>query len=233
MTSPTMNHDNRYIWRENEITVKGRRFIDPAHMRRAAIDKSYQQVKQFTTTSGVPFIERFVDILTDAISGDLKRNQAENLMLGLLLNTAKQAYRDGLAEGGVTEDLDDAEQREVQNWVADQIDYLDPLLDLAYRGALSPEMIAQRAQMWASKGMTQMLTAGRLSADMNGMYEFVGTDGKKTCRTCQRLKGQVHRFKDWRRKQLIPGKDTNQYECGGWLCKHRLERTMAAAKGSW
>lgn len=191
------------------------------------------QVKAFTTTSGVDFISRFADILTRANAGALKRNQAENLMLGLLLNTAKQAYRDGLSEGGVTEDLDAEENQEVQNWVADQIEYLDPLLALAERGTLTEGQIDARAQMWASKGLTQVQTMGRMSADANGMYEFVGTDGKKTCKTCQRLKGQVHRFKDWRRKQMIPGRDTNAYECKGFQCRHTLQRTMAAAKGSW
>ncbi len=192
-----------------------------------------ESIKAFTTSSGVDFVTRFADILAHITSGALKRNQAENLMLGLLLNTAKQAYRDGLAEGGVTEDLDAEENQEIQNWVADQIEYLDPLLALAERGTLTPAQIDARSQMWASKGLTQVQTMGRMSADANGMYEFVGSDGKKSCETCRRLKGQIHRFKDWKRKQMIPGRDTNSYKCKGFQCKHTLQRTMSAAKGSW
>jgi hypothetical protein len=192
-----------------------------------------EATKAFTTSSGVDFTTRFADILTRTTSGALKRNQAENLMLGLLLNTAKRVYRDGLAEGGVTEDLDAEENQEIQNWVADQIEYLDPLLALAERGGLTPAQIDARAQMWASKGLTQVQTMGRMSADANGMYEFVGDDGKENCKTCRRLKGQIHRLKDWKRKKMIPGRDTNAFICKGFQCRHTLQRTMEAAKGSW
>lgn len=190
------------------------------------------QSKAYSATSA-DFRASFADIVGRAVNGTLRRYQAENLLLGLLQSSGTKAYSDGLAEGGVTDALDEEDQQTVQNFVSDQIDYLDPLLDAAFSGTLPANEAGTRADMWSNKSLTQMLSAGRLSADKNGMYAFVGTDGKENCPTCKRLKGQQHRFKDWDNKKLIPGRDTDNYDCGGWQCRHRLRKTSGAAVGDW
>lgn len=190
------------------------------------------QNKAYSATAA-DFKAHFDDILGRAAGGTVRRYQAENLLLGLLQSSGEKAFADGLAEGGVTDALGEDDLQTVQNFVADQIDYLDPLLDAAFGGTLTDDQIRARADMWANKGLSQMLSAGRLSADKNGMYVFTGTDGKENCPTCKRLKGQVHRFKDWDRKQLIPGRDTEAFDCGGWQCRHRLRKTSGAAVGDW
>jgi hypothetical protein len=190
------------------------------------------QMKAFSSTAA-DFRTGFESVLDRATEGTIRRNQAESIALSLLVSSGEKAYADGLRQGGVDEPLDDEELGTIQVWAIEQIDYLDPLLDAAFGKALSSDQIVQRADMWVNKALGQMFNAGRLSADANGMYEFVGNDGRESCPTCKRLKGQIHRFKDWDRKQLIPGVYTDTFDCGGWQCLHRLKRVKAKAQGNW
>ena len=91
-----------------------------------------------------------------------------------------------------------------------------------------------RAALWIST-LNRFYYDGIASADQNGMYEFVGDDGVENCATCKALKGQVHRMKDWMKKELVPGKNHDSFECGTWEpnCAHYLEKTTGKAKGNW
>lgn len=198
-------------------------------------DDGFEQIyvtKAFSATAA-DFRSRFANIVGRAASRSIRRSQAESFLLSLLLSSGRKAFADGLREGGIDEPLDDEETARVQAWVVDQIDYLDPLLAAAFAGDLSDAQVEARAQMWANKALGDMLAAGRLSADHNGLYEFYGSDGRVSCPTCSRLQGQVHRFKDWERKRLVPGLFTETFECGGWQCKHRLRKASGKARGNW
>ena len=189
------------------------------------------QAKAFSGTA-TDFEARFADIVTRAIAGRIRRNQAENLLLGLLLSSGTHAFQDGLLMGGVVE-MDEDDQQTVQNLVADAIDYLDPFLDTVFDGSLSVDQAEGRASMWGTKTLSQFYASGRLSADANGYYIFTGDDGAKSCPTCQRLKDQVHRFSDWDKHQLIPGVNTENYDCGGFNCHHKLIKAVGPAIGNW
>lgn len=192
-----------------------------------------QLKKEFSTTSEL-FANNFATILDRFIRGNIDRAYAENLLIDAFLESGRSAYLDGLAEGEVfSSTLTEQEESQVQDWLADQIDYLDPMLDNAQAGIIPVDSAFQRGLMWARKSLAQMLAAGRLSADSNGMYEFYGIDGKDDCPTCKRLKGQVHRFQDWYDKNLIPGIDTENFECGGFQCQHKLRPTTLSERGEW
>jgi hypothetical protein len=65
---------------------------------------------------------------------------------------------------------------------------------------------------------------GKVRGAGNAMLTMDGTDGKKTCGTCQKLKGVRHRAKWWVSHGLIPGQLGNtNYDCGGWRCQHYLK----------
>ena len=192
--------------------------------------KELSTTKAFGATSA-DFETRFEDILTRAIIGKLRPTQTENLMLGLLQSAGTKAYQDGLAEGGITGDLTNDDNAEIQNILLDAIDYLDPMLQDANDGKISASEAENRAALWANKTLTQFLSAGRNASNRNGMYEFYGTDGADSCDTCQKLKGQVHRFSDWRDAGLIPEQDTENFDCGGWNCNHHLRRTTLPETG--
>jgi hypothetical protein len=87
--------------------------------------------------------------------------------------------------------------------------------------------------MWWRKTMQPFYYAGLESAQRNAMMEFAGDDGLESCVTCRRLKGQRHRLKDWKRKQLRPQVDTSSFECGGWRCEHKLIPVAGKATGKF
>jgi hypothetical protein len=65
---------------------------------------------------------------------------------------------------------------------------------------------------------------GRLRGLGNQMLTFAGDDGKESCDTCQKLKGERHRASWWVSHDLVPGVPGNtNFKCGGWNCAHWLE----------
>lgn len=63
---------------------------------------------------------------------------------------------------------------------------------------------------------------GKLRSRKSMMLTLEGPDGKESCRTCQKYKGQRHRARWWIAHQLIPAPGNESYECGGWQCQHQL-----------
>jgi hypothetical protein len=188
-----------------------------------------QTTKAFSVTS-TDFRNHFASIVTRAVDKQIRRNQAENLLLGLLLSSGTKAFEDGLAQGGVME-MDEDDQAEVQDFVASSIDYLDPLLDSAFDGTLLLDQVEPRAEMWSNKSLQQMYDAGRISADKNGYYVWTLGRTEKHCPDCERLSGQIHRFKDYYSRGWIPKGD--RLSCHGFRCDCRLDKTSGPGQGNF
>ncbi len=184
--------------------------------------------KAFSITR-IDFEAAFSRILARAVKGGARPNQIENLMLGLLQSSGQKAFQDGLREGGVNDLPDDSDLQEIQNIIANSIDYLDPLLQQAFSGDIAPLDVRLRAEMWANKTLTQFFNAGRISSDRNAMYEWLLGQTEKHCPDCARLNGQVHRFKDWYSRDWLPQSD--RLDCGGFRCDCKLMRTSNPAQG--
>lgn len=184
--------------------------------------------KAFSITR-LDFESGFSRILARAVKGGARPNQIENLMLGLLQSSGQKAFADGLREGGVNDAPDDNDLQEIQNIISDSIDYLDPMLQQAFDGAILPDEVRGRAEMWAAKTLTQFFNAGRISADKNGMYQWLLGPTDMHCPDCARLNMQVHRFKDWYARDWLPQSD--RLACHGFRCQCRLIKTSEAAQG--
>lgn len=184
--------------------------------------------KAFSITRA-DFESHFESILSRAVKGGARPNQIENLMLGLLQSSGVKAFADGLREGGVNDAPDDNDLQEIQNIIADSIDYLDPLLQAAFDGTISLDQVSNRAQMWASKTLTQFYNQGRLSADKNAMYQWILGPTEEHCPDCLRLNTQVHRLKDWWSRNWMP--NSSRLSCSGFNCRCRLIRTSDKAWG--
>lgn len=63
---------------------------------------------------------------------------------------------------------------------------------------------------------------GKLRSRKNMMLTLDGPDGKESCKTCQKYKGQRHRAKWWISHDLVPAPGNDMYECGNWQCQHVL-----------
>lgn len=193
---------------------------------------SSEQTKDFDATREA-FISAFEDLASAGQDGDLTRRRAGTVLRANLNRLGKQARLDGLLQGGV-EELSDDDLDAHAVWLADQSQYVTAFMDEVYSAGLSEAQVSARAEAWSNKSLQLAYAEGVQSADANGMYIFEGEDGAESdCTTCPRLKGQKHRMKEWAAKELRPGIDTKNFDCGGWECKHRLTKTTGRASGKW
>lgn len=188
--------------------------------------------KAFSVTAA-NFERQFVGAFSRALGGRMPRSQFEGLMLGFLSSEGRKAYADGLRSGGGTGDLSDEDEARVQNWLVDQIDYIDGIADELYDEGANPDAAHDRATLWVNKSLGDMFEAGRLAANPGRMYRFDGDDGVESCNTCKRLKGQVHSLEDWHKNQLVPKIYTATFDCGGWKCQHKLVPTDEPESGDF
>lgn len=199
---------------------------------------SDEKVKAIQATR-IDFEDAFADLIEARQKGDINGIRFGVLARALLRRYGLQALRDGQADGGVQaydEDgaplpLEPDEERAYAKWLTEQSVYVTAFGETLTSG--SQYEAEDRASMWANKSLMAMYSEGFTSAASNAMLEFAGDDGDESCDTCQRLKGQRHRSKDWKRKRLRPQVDTDNYDCGGFRCNHTLIRTTERAKGRW
>jgi hypothetical protein len=202
----------------------------PVVGRREHADPVEHSNKQFQATR-LNFEIEWADLIEAAKSGDMPKTRFRIVARALLRRHGFDAYRDGLKVGGVdTLELDDDEQVDFAGWLSRQNEYINGVVERVYVQERNENADAS-AHMWANKSLQDVYYLGVNSANRNGMYEFDGKDGIESCSTCIRLKAQRHRMKDWTRRKLRPGVDTQNFKCGGWLCNHILVRTNQPAYG--
>lgn len=191
--------------------------------------------KKDIDATGDAYTEQLLAIIKDAMSGTITQSTAGSRFRGIITKYGKLAYQDGLEEAGVDpNELDEDDLRIIgDDNVRDSVHVTDLFKEIYSAGGLQgdPEI---RAGLWIST-LNHFYYDGIASGDRNGMYEFVGDDGAENCDDCKRLKGQVHRMKDWVRKQLRPGVDHDNFKCGTWEpnCQHYLQKTTGKSKGGW
>lgn len=180
------------------------------------------------------FAGDFAKALDSTALGDLDRRNWAIKVRALIRQYGRQAYLDGMRDGGVDpEQIDPEDEDQIAGMIRDQSQYVTNLgATLKFEGITQTEADT-KPDLWVNKTITPFYTAGLASANRNQMMEFTGEDGEETCDTCARLKGQRHRLKDWRRKGYVPREDTDNFQCGGWACQHKLVRVSGSAKGSW
>ncbi len=185
--------------------------------------------------TGAAFTSDIQAAIQDGIDRVTTKAGTASRIRGAIVRYGKLAFMDGLEDGGVDKgELDEDDLRVIaDDNVADSV-YVSNLVNEIFSAAGIKETAEARAALWIST-LNRFYYDGIASADKNGMYEFVGDDGVENCRTCKKLKGQKHRMKDWVKKQLIPGKDHDSFECGSWEphCQHYLEKTTGKARGNW
>jgi HK97 family phage portal protein len=180
------------------------------------------------------FEDAFDTAIRSALSGDMNRLTWGNEMRRIVRRGINAAYRDGLKAGGVEDEPDETEQDAIATLFEDQREYINSLAVALFKDeTVSQSMADQKPAMWWGKSIQPAYYAGFNSAAGNQMVEFVGDDGEESCETCQKLKGQRHRLKDWTRKALIPQQDGESYICGGWRCAHLLAAAQGKAQGNW
>lgn len=173
------------------------------------------------------FLQEIQAIIQDGLDRTITKAGCAARVRGAIQRYGKQAYLDGLEHGCVDpSDYDEDDARIVADLAVRDSQYVTNMVNDIYSDP-PPNIDAEsRAQMWMGTS-DEFYYAGIESADKNGMYSFEGDDGKESCVDCQRLKGQKHRMSWWVSKELRPGIDHDNFECGGWRCQHYLERVGA------
>lgn len=195
-------------------------------------DKS---IKKDIDATGRAFVNDIEAAIKDGVARSTSKASTASRIRGAIVRYGKPAFQDGLEDGGV--DPNELDEEDLATIAADNVydsSFVTDLVNEIYSESGLKGEPAYRASLWMST-LNRFYYHGTASADKNGMYKFVGEDGEKPCRTCRALKGQVHRMKDWVRKELVPGLDHDNYECGTWEpnCKHYLEKTTERAAGNW
>ena len=171
--------------------------------------------------------ERLVQLVQ---SGYLSQTALRPALRLELIQRGKDAYIDGLEDGGSEQTTLDAEGRKIlSKWRASQRSYLNSFVDTIFKTDLTPQDISNRASMWVNKSLNTMYFAGLRVANKEQRYMWVMNPRKEHCRTCLKLNGQIHRMKAYINTNLLP--QSSELECGGWLCGCSLVATDKRARG--
>lgn len=178
------------------------------------------------------FENAFEDLLAEARTGGLERRRWATLVRALLRRWGIQAFRDGLVDGGYDpgdEPLGEDDQAELDRLLAEQSQYVTQFGEALFADGVSDPQATGKPAMWFNKSVLPLYQAGRLSADKNGLHEWLLGRTEEHCQSCLAAVGQRHRLKDWYKAAVIPQGD--QLGCKGFLCDCKLQRVTGRAKG--
>jgi 2'-5' RNA ligase len=143
-----------------------------------------------------------------------------------------QMFTEGLIDGGRLDGkLTKQERKQLNKLVTAATPFIRKLGDNLSAGVLTKQQKEQRVTSWGQTFM-QFYQDGLTSANKDQLLLFTGKDGTENCRTCKVLKGQVHTAGEWKERELRPGIDHHNFECGTWdNCHHILTPVDGKAKG--
>ncbi|NJL56841.1 hypothetical protein HC928_18090, partial [bacterium] len=157
--------------------------------------------------------------------GRLSRQRFGVVLRNLMTRFGRQAYEQGLQDGGVDpRDATDEDASAVRDLVLSQSVYIRNFIERVWsRDRESfPLNTEARASMWFNKSISPFYDAGLMSADRNGMYEWILGPTEEHCPDCSRLNGQRHRLKTWNQSGWLPQAD--KLACKGFKCKCNLKK---------
>jgi hypothetical protein len=211
-------------------TVQADTATDPAEDTTA--DDVAQLSKEYDATK-TAFTSDIAAILQDAADGGVSKAAFSARMRSTINTYGKAAYLDGLETGGVGADSLDGDDSDIfAGLLAEQSVYVSDIANRLYKddGSLIGNA-DYNANLWTQKSLSPFYNAGLVSADKNGIYEWVEGDTVDKCSDCLRMDGQKHRIKEYRAKDMMP--PTSKTDCGGWNCGCSLKKASGKASGNW
>ena len=205
----------------------------------SAFDSAFETVKGWQKAIQairLDYTDDFNELLNRARddSNNFGRRQWSTALRSINRRYGTRAFSDGLINGGVLDgSLSEEDENTVADLLADSSIHVTNLGKEIFRteNGVSDALADLKPEQWFRKTIMPFYDAGQLSAAGNRMMEFAGDDGEESCATCKRLKGQRHRHKTWKRKGLRPQVDTDNFDCGGFQCEHKLVPVQAKARG--
>lgn len=191
-------------------------------------DSGVARTKDLTTTR-LDFEAAFSDAVAAAQKDEINRRRFGIVARALISRTGRQAYKDGLLDGGIEDDeLTSDDLSLVAGMAAEQSAYVTSFADSLFDG--NEASADDKAAVWFNKSIMPFYQEGLASADTDGLYEWVFGDTDH-CEDCQRLNNQKHRLKGWMNSGFMPQGEA--LACGGYLCACILVRTTGKARGAY
>jgi len=183
--------------------------------------------KDYTATTSA-FTGDVAAAISDASDGTINKAAFAIRVRASLSKFGRAAFLDGLSDGGVEATaLEGDDSDTYARILAEQSIYVSN----ARSGITDFSGDAEaRARMWGNKSLELFYQAGLISADKNGLYQWVYGDTEH-CADCNRLNGQKHRLKEWQKKGWMP--KASNLECHGFNCQCTLKKTKGRARGSY
>lgn len=173
-------------------------------------------------------LERYV---VTVANGNMTSGEMSRAHKTLLKRLASEAYKEGMKEGGIRDpeaEMEDEDDSTIDDWISEQSGYT---LEFARACEAVSELsgddkrtkrdaLLDRVDEWVAS-MRYIGQRGYLSAKGNLPLTFDGDDGKESCATCDKYKGQRHRMSWWDKRGLLDRPNGN-YDCGRFNCAHHF-----------
>lgn len=206
---------------------------DPSEEKNPIAQQEAKGLKELSATRE-DFFSAVSNVFEGAIDKSYSRAQFERQLYRLIRRYGERAYRDGLADGGVeldaSEPLDREDMAALNKLIGEQTGYIGNVGDVLFNEDVSDDITVNKPEMWWNKSVIPFYQAGLLSANGNGMYEWV-VGKAEHCSTCLTMNGQVHRMREYSERGITP--QASSLECGGYRCACSLKKTSGRAKGRW
>lgn len=223
------------IWLRGDIGDALQKALDSKDYEQAiagfnqAFETLDKQIKAIQATR-LDFENDFDTLLKRARAEKMGRAQWASAMRSIIRRFGQRAYIDGMTDGGVEDDPSDDDKITINQLASDASQYVTELGNVLYKeDGISDAQADVKAAMWYNKSIEPFYKAGLLSADANGLYEWVYGDTEH-CEDCQRLNGQRHRLKGW---QANYWPQSDLLECKGFNCECRLVKAKGKARGNY
>jgi hypothetical protein len=177
------------------------------------------------------FESAFEGLLQAQVEGAVDRRRFGTVTRAQIASSIRAAYFQGLEDGGVDRaELSQADSKAIASLIAGESVYITAFGNRLYDDqSARMQDPSKNAAKWFNKSVYPAYLAGLMSADRNGMYEWVYGDTEH-CDDCRRLNGQVHRMKDWQQSGWQP--KSSKLDCKGYNCKCLfVKRKNARASG--
>lgn len=197
-----------------------------ANVGRQSNGSSAQKAIQSTR---LDFENDFADAVQAVQDNKMNRRRFGVVARALIKKYGRQAYTDGLEDGGISEpELSDDDYSTINSMTVEQSAYVTAFANTLFSGVeYTPEI---RAEMWWNKSISPFYQSGVMSADKNGLYEWVLGDAEH-CKDCLKMSGQVHRYRDYVKRGIMP--QASMLECHGFNCACKLVKTVGKSSGRW
>lgn len=194
-----------------------------ADLARGVVGKDYNAIRD-------GYANDIYGAVEDYLKGDQAITKFRNTFRKSILTYFDAAFFTGyLDAGGAVNEMTDEDKAWLIARQEQEIGFADALFQQlksirteARDTGESPFEIAMKRSQGYTKTLDGVYAQGKMRGSSNVMLTLQGPDGKESCTTCQKLKGKRHSAKWWRDRDLIPYQGNANYECGCWICQHRL-----------